>query len=286
MADRSRRHSANVAGPWFVDDSCIDCDACRQCLPDVFGDVNDQAVVLRQPAGAEEERWAERAILICPVGSIGCEGRKVKADGLWPVEMQDGVYWCGYNAESSYGASSWLAKRAGGNLLVDSPRFVAPLVKAVEGLGGIAHVLLTHRDDVADAAKWADRFGARVWIHEADRTGAPFATDVVRGLAPQAITPGCMVIPTPGHTRGSVVFLLEDRFLFTGDSLYFHRRRRTLSAFRDACWYSWAEQAKSLARLQEHTFEWVLPGHGQWHQAPAPENRAQLSALVQWMQSG
>ena len=30
MADRRKRLAGNVAGPWFVDSSCIDCDACRQ----------------------------------------------------------------------------------------------------------------------------------------------------------------------------------------------------------------------------------------------------------------
>jgi len=283
MADRTRRHAANVPGPWFVDENCIDCDACRQCAPAVFGDIDDQAVVVRQPEGEDELRWADRAILICPTGAIGCEGRKLTTDGAWPVEMEDGVHWCGYNAESSFGASSWLAKRPSGNVLVDSPRFVPPLVRAVESLGGIAHILLSHKDDVADAARWAERFGARVWIHEADRSAAPFATDVLRGTEPRQIAPGLQAIPTPGHTRGSVVFHLEDRFLFTGDSLYFHRRRRTLSAFRDACWYSWTEQARSLSRLVDVPFEWVLPGHGQWHRAAAPEMRASLERCVAWM---
>jgi len=138
---------------------------------------------------------------------------------------------------------------------------------------------------VADARQYAERFGARVWIHEWDRRAAPFATEVLWGLEPTAVTPSLLAIPVPGHTRGSVVYLLESRFLFTGDSLYWSRRRGRLSAFRDACWYSWEEQARSLSRLGEHSFWWVLPGHGNRAKGEAEEWRRQLAALVGEMQS-
>jgi hypothetical protein len=56
----------------------------------------------------------------------------------------------------------------GGNLLVDSPRYAGELVTWIEQAGGIAHILLSHQDDVADAGKFAVAFGARVWIHRDD----------------------------------------------------------------------------------------------------------------------
>jgi glyoxylase-like metal-dependent hydrolase (beta-lactamase superfamily II) len=62
------------------------------------------------------------------------------------------------------------------------------------------------------------------------------------------------------------------------------QRRLTLSAFRDATWYSWDEQARSLARLVGHSFEWVLPGHGDRGQGAPEEWRGQLLALVEEMQ--
>ena len=48
--------------------------------------------------------------------------------------------------------------------MVDSPRFNSPLAASVDRLGGIAHVLLSQRKDVADADRWAERYGARGWI--------------------------------------------------------------------------------------------------------------------------
>lgn len=280
MADPRRRHPASVPGPWFVDTTCIDCDACRQIAPAVFAcsDVG-QSTVMRQPASAEEERAAARALLACPTASIGLEGGHVEAEGLFPQEIADGVFYCGFNSEASYGANAFFAVRRGGNFLVDSPRFAAPLVRALERLGGVKQILLTHRDDVADADRFAAHFGAEVWIHEADASAAPFARRIT-GLDPVDLRDDVRALPLPGHTRGSVAYLLESRFLFTGDSVYWSRRRQDLGAFRDACWYSWEAQADSLERLAAHRFEWVLAGHGDRHQAPAAEMERRLRGLV------
>ena len=283
MADPARRHPANAPGPWFVDTTCIDCDVSRQCAPWMFGAAGGQAVVDRQPASPDEEQAATRALLACPTGSIGVVGKKPRTEGLFPERLEDGLYYCGYTSRRSFGANSYFVARPDGNLLVDSPRFVAPLVDAFEAQGGLAHVLLSHRDDVADAGAWAKRFGARVWIHEDDADAAPFATDVLRGAEPAAITVSLTAIPVPGHTKGSVAYLLEDRLLFTGDSLYWSPRRERLSAFRDACWYSWSAQAASLARLADVSFEWVLPAHGHRARGAPAEWRRQLEELVERM---
>jgi glyoxylase-like metal-dependent hydrolase (beta-lactamase superfamily II)/ferredoxin len=280
VAHPERRHPANVAGPWFVDDTCIDCDACRQLAPALFGDHGDQSVVMRQPQGAAEVIAATRALLACPTGSIGTRGPRAPSSELFPHELAGGVFYCGYNSSDSYGANAFFAQRPDGNLLIDSPRFVGALERRFQAMGGIAHILLTHQDDVADAGRWADRFGARVWIHEQERHAAPFATGILYGEDATEIRPGLRAIPVPGHTRGSVVFLLEDRFLFSGDSLHYDRAEQRLSAFRRQCWYSWSAQRASLARLLDERFEWVLAGHGDRLQAEPAEIKRQLAALV------
>jgi glyoxylase-like metal-dependent hydrolase (beta-lactamase superfamily II) len=286
VADRERRHAKNVAGPWFVDDSCIDCDASRQCAPNLFADVGGQTVVIKQPETEDERRLAMRALLLCPTASIGVDGPKPDPAGLFPWEIERGVFLAGYNSADSFGANSFFVERAEGNLLIDSPRFVRPLVRELEARGGLSAILLTHQDDVADADRYAQHFGAKVFIHEADARGAPFATELLRGLEPVELRPGLIAFPVPGHTRGSVMFLLEDTFLFSGDSLYFSRERRALSAFRSACWYSWTEQTRSLARLSERVeFEWVLPGHGDRHRAEKDRMKRWLRELVARMSS-
>ncbi len=147
-------------------------------------------------------------------------------------------------------------------------------------LGGISHVLLTHRDDVADAERWAEHFRARVWVHAADRTAAPFATDLVHGLEADEVLPGVVAVPVPGHTRGSVVWVVGP-VAFTGDSLAWSHERQDLTAFKGACWYSWPEQLASLERLAAAARpSWVLPGHGARCQLDPDELHDRLVALV------
>jgi glyoxylase-like metal-dependent hydrolase (beta-lactamase superfamily II) len=239
--------------------------------------------VVRQPETPDEVARATLAMLVCPTTSIGVEGEGPRTQNVLPWELDRGVYLCGYNSTATFGASSYFVApgptRSGG-LLIDSPRWVPALAKRFEELGGISDVLLTHCDDVAHADRYASHFGARVWIHEHDKFAAPFATSLLRGRDPVLIREDLRVIPVPGHTRGSVMFLLEDRYLFTGDSLYWSRELADLSAFKERTWHSWAEQTRSLEHLASFPFEWVLPGHGDRQNAPAAAMRASLMRLV------
>jgi len=285
MARLDLRHPENIAGEWYVDRRCIDCGTCRELSPSQFGTTWDQSVVIRQPASPADEVEAWLAAQACPTQSIGTASHLPRPGRLFPREIAPGsdVYDCGYCSPDSFGATSWFVRRPGANLLVDSPRFTSALVGALTELGGIDHVLLTHRDDVADAGRWAGAFGARVWIHEDDRGAAPFATDLFSGDArtESEVVPGLVAVPTPGHTRGSTVFVLDQTYLFSGDSLAWSHECADLVAFRTACWYSWPAQADSLARLAErHRFAWVLPGHGARIRSDADDLHRRLVALV------
>jgi glyoxylase-like metal-dependent hydrolase (beta-lactamase superfamily II)/ferredoxin len=258
---------------------------CRDIAPGLFGDDGGYSIVARQPSpDAELSAWL--AAQACPTSSIGTVSRQTRPGRLYPreVEPESGVWDLGYCSEDSFGASAWLATRPSGNVLIDSPRFTEALAGPIGAMGGIAHVLLTHRDDVADAARWADRFGARTWIHDADHTAAPGATDVLQGTAEVEIGPGLVAIPTPGHTKGSVMYLLDGRYLFTGDSLAWSHELNDLTAFRSACWWSWSAQADSLERLAlNHRFSWILPGHGARAAGDPDDLHRRLLGLVERM---
>jgi len=105
------------------------------------------------------------------------------------------------------------------------------------------------------------------------------------GSDPIELEPGLLMIPTPGHTKGHAVFLWNERFLFTGDHLAWSPTRGHLYAFKSACWYSWSEQVKSMERLLDYRFEWVLPGHGRIHHAPPAEMHEHLAGCVAWMKT-
>jgi glyoxylase-like metal-dependent hydrolase (beta-lactamase superfamily II) len=139
---------------------------------------------------------------------------------------------------------------------------------------------------VADAERYAERFGARSWIHRDDRRAAPWTTDVL-GDDEVELQPGLLAVPVPGHTKGSVVFLTDDGWLFTGDSLAWSHERDDLTAFRGACWYSWPEQTRSLARLAaRHRFHSLVPGHGARHLDGDPDDlHRRLLDLVERMAS-
>jgi hypothetical protein len=79
-----------------------------------------------------------------------------------------------------------------------------------------------------------------------------------------------------------MVLLLRDRFLFAGDHLW-GTNTGTLGASRGVCWYSWTEQTRSMQRLLDYTFEWVLPGHGNWLHLPPEQMHAALRQLVERM---
>ena len=281
VARSDLRHPANVAGDWFVDTRCIDCGTCRDIAPGLFEDAGGYSVVSAQPTDDEDATpWL--AAQACPTTSIGTLSRRARPGRLYPREVEggSGVWDLGYCSEDSFGASAWFVTRPGGNVLVDSPRFTEALVRPIEALGGIDRIVLTHRDDVADGARWAERFGARTWIHADDRLAARWADELLEGTDDVEIQPGLVAVPTPGHTKGSVVYLLEDRYLFTGDSLAWSHEAGDLTAFRDACWWSWTAQADSLERVSGYRFSWVLPGHGARVSRPPEELHRRLTDLV------
>ena len=278
-----RRNPDSASGDWYIDTACINCAAARHVAPGLIVENGDKSVFARQPANAEEEIMAWRAMLVCPTASVRHEKKKPRPDGIFPQELAPGVYRCGFNSKDSYGAHSYFVKRPEGNLLVDSPRFSKELRFFFEKAGGLADILLSHQDDVADADKYADEFGSRVWIHKSDSRAAPYASHRLEGKEPKQLRENLLAIPVPGHTKGSVVYLLEDKYLFTGDSLAWSEERKQLIAFRDACWYSWEVLTGSLARLKAYRFEWVLPGHGWSFHLPAEEIQRQLASLVQRM---
>jgi glyoxylase-like metal-dependent hydrolase (beta-lactamase superfamily II)/ferredoxin len=290
VANPAKRLPENVPGDFYVDESCIDCDACRQIAPNVFRDHGEQSSVYRQPRTDDEVLGALKAIVACPTSSIGTTRDYDARLGVeaFPEQVDGNVYYCGFNAESSFGAWSYLVVRPdeeGGNVLVDSPRFTRPLVRKIEELGGVRTIFLTHRDDVADQEKYARHFGASRVMHGDDNAARYGVERVVEGEEAARLDRDLLVIPTPGHTRGHAVLLYHDRYLFTGDHLAWSPTRKTLTAFRSACWYSWPAQTRSMRRLLDYRFEWVLPGHGRIHHAPAEEMHAELERCVEWMSS-
>jgi glyoxylase-like metal-dependent hydrolase (beta-lactamase superfamily II)/ferredoxin len=285
MADPKHSRPGNVPGDFFVDSTCIDCDTCRWVARGLFTEVGGGSAVTRQPATPEERRSAFLALRACPTASIGCRGDKTGLkDADFPLQLEPGLFYLGYASGSSFGAASYLLQRPGGNVLVDSPRFHEPLAKAIGSLGPLAWMVLTHRDDVADHARWAARLGCRRVLHRDDVDAGTRDVELQpQGLERVTLAPGLTFIPAPGHTRGHAVLHADGRYLFTGDHLEFDEDAGSLRAFRDFCWYDWGQQTRSMRRLLDLDFSWVLPGHGRLKRADPPQMHAWLQDCVDWM---
>ena len=76
MANKNDRLPENVAGAYYVDSSCIDCDMCRGNAPQFFrrDDEIGSSIAYRQPNTPEEFKQAEDARQGCPTESIGNDG--------------------------------------------------------------------------------------------------------------------------------------------------------------------------------------------------------------------
>lgn len=285
MAARAKRLDSNSPGDFYVDATCIDCGTCRWLAPASFDAEGERSRVYRQPARGGDVAQARLALLACPVSAIGTETKHDlrEARAAFPRPIENGVHHCGYHARSSFGAASYLIVRPGGNILVDSPRFAGPLVKRLEALGGVRTMFLTHRDDVADHARFRAHFGCERILHADDiGPGTEGIERPIEGRDPVRLDDELLILPVPGHTRGSACLLYREKFLFSGDHVAWSPALGHLYAFRRACWHDWHELRRSMARLAGYDFEHVLPGHGWPCRFPRGQMRAEMAKCLEW----
>lgn len=72
MADPTRKHPKNVAGPWFVDARCISCDTCTDVSPEIFGRDEARKAYVREHR-PDEAGLFRSALESCPVEAVGDE---------------------------------------------------------------------------------------------------------------------------------------------------------------------------------------------------------------------
>ena len=76
MADLSQKVPENVAGRFYVDATCIDCDLCRETAPLNFvrQDEDGYSFVIHQPDDPAQVAACLAAMEECPVEAIGNNG--------------------------------------------------------------------------------------------------------------------------------------------------------------------------------------------------------------------
>ena len=130
----------------------------------------------------------------------------------------------------------------------------------------VSAILLTHGhfDHVGAVRKIAEKTGCPVYLHPAEKnlpgfmTAGPLYSTDGYGESVCAAGLDLRVIPTPGHTPGSVCLLCED-VLFSGDTLFAGSCGRTDFPGSDP-----KEMVVSLKKLRALPGDLrVFPGHGE-----------------------
>ncbi len=146
-------------------------------------------------------------------------------------------------------------------LMIDAANEAPRILKELEGLR-VTHILTTHghADHVQALRPVRERTGARFACHEADARMMPIAPDhrVTDGEIFHFGEHALRAIHTPGHTPGSICFLIGEH-VFSGDTLFPGGPGNTANPY--ASFPTIIESIRTrLFTLPDETQ--VLPGHG------------------------
>jgi glyoxylase-like metal-dependent hydrolase (beta-lactamase superfamily II) len=162
----------------------------------------------------------------------------------------------------SFGNNAYLVHDRESNeaLIVDAPQDAAQLLDSLDG-ARVSRIIITHRhgDHWAGLDVLKPAVDAPVACHEADRAsyGSKVDGTIADGDEIVAGAQRVRVVHTPGHTPGSICFVV-DKYLFSGDTLFPGGPGRTgkpedLRQEIDSI-------TSRLFELPDETV--VLPGHG------------------------
>lgn len=146
-------------------------------------------------------------------------------------------------------------------LLIDAANEAPRILKELEGLR-VSHILTTHGhgDHVHAVRTVRDRTNARFSYHEGDAGMMPLPADrrIADGDVFRFGEYALRAIHTPGHTPGSVCFLIGEH-LFSGDTLFPGGPGNTANPY--ASFPTIIESIQSKLFTLDDEVQ-VLPGHG------------------------
>jgi glyoxylase-like metal-dependent hydrolase (beta-lactamase superfamily II) len=168
------------------------------------------------------------------------------------------------------GCLSYVVASAGKAIVIDPLRHLQPYLDLARGTGLTIEAVIDthgHADHISGGRALATRTGAPYYLHPYD---AIHPIDVLPPTIPyEFIRDGqmfpvgqhdLMALHIPGHTLGLVAFRLDDRYLFTGDSIFIRSIARPDLGGKAETWAPL--HGRSLRRLLGLPGEiTVLPGH-------------------------
>lgn len=124
------------------------------------------------------------------------------------------------------GCLSYMIISGGLAMVVDPGRHVDEYVRLAEQEGAkIAYIMDTHlhADHITGAHELKEKTGAIYCISSLEMQGSPVAYEPVEAreeIRLGDVSVKVLLVPTPGHTPGSVSFLVGDRYLLSGDTVF------------------------------------------------------------------
>jgi glyoxylase-like metal-dependent hydrolase (beta-lactamase superfamily II) len=169
------------------------------------------------------------------------------------------IFWklCGHEGNNAY---LIVCPETNESIIIDAPFGTEDVLEQAKETQ-VEAVLITHRhsDHVEGLKDIADATGAHIAAHPEDADDMPVSPDVlvIDGDTINVGTVDVHVIHTPGHTPGSVCYLVGNH-LFTGDTLYAQAPGE--SKGMEATQQILRSITEKLFSLPDDTL--ILPGHG------------------------
>ena len=163
------------------------------------------------------------------------------------------------------GCLSYMVVSGNEALVVDAARFIDVYknVAAVEGVE-ISHIVDSHlhADHISGGKELADATGAGYYIMKSE--GAKFdfnALEEFTNIEFEKVNLEVLAVKTPGHTPGSVSFFVNNKLLFSGDTIFVGGLGRPDLGGKAAEWAGdlYETVYEKIAAIADEVI--VLPGH-------------------------
>ncbi|OOY05538.1 MBL fold metallo-hydrolase [Thioclava sp. F28-4] len=182
---------------------------------------------------------------------------------------------------------AFVLERPQGNVILYNAPGISKAADEIREMGRPWRLLMNHHHE---AMFGAPRLDVPVWINEADRSRVdmPIAGTFSER---QMIDDDLEIIPTPGHTAGTTMFLWdngEHRLLFPGDSLWVEGGEWKAVLLGDS---DRAAYLSSLALLKEIDFDILVPwgveeGEPYGYAVTREEAAANLDRIIGRLEAG
>ncbi len=221
-----------------------------------MGQSSKQIVALLNSKG-----WDARSV----TGGMAQWGNVLAKRPLKSVSTIDQMFQFDRVAKGSLG---YLLVSDGEAIILDAPRNYRPYLDAAKSVGATVVAVAEshlHADYISGGPDIANELGVPYYVHENDPYSSDFSnTDcrtVKEGSAINLGRASLNVVHTPGHTPGSVTYILENEVAFTGDFIFVNSMGRPDLGGKEESWTGELWRSVERARREWMGDTRIFPAH-------------------------